>query len=193
MYMSAFSWKTIYPGCFLGIGDWRILLLICACFLRELCPSIIIPLLPCSILLLLQFLLETLPIPLEFPHMIIWGEVMGIIIIVHDMIHRGFVFQHTIVNEIKTLPSSITYFLPSSILNSLTRIRNWLGILYRSKIDFFKMAQTGKLRQVFGHQITNFGCQKFTLLLWIEKKWPLVNNVSFVLIGDRSWLSGNLY
>jgi len=60
-------WDYWGSGCLLGIGDRRILRLlhrICrlnfACVLRELCPSMMIPLLLHSILLLLEFLMGTL-------------------------------------------------------------------------------------------------------------------------------------
>ena len=65
----------LYPGCSLGIGDWRILWLLhrilqleFVCFMREVCPSIIILQLLYSLLLLLQFLMKTLPPPPKNSH-----------------------------------------------------------------------------------------------------------------------------
>ena len=67
VFFKGIKYPETKAGCSLGIGDQRILRLLhrilrlnFACFLRELCPSIIIPLLLYSILLLLEFLMETL-------------------------------------------------------------------------------------------------------------------------------------
>ena len=71
--------KYTCSGCSLGIGDRRvlrllhwILRLIFACFLQELCPSIILLLFLYCVRLLLQFLMKSLPADICFQIYIIW-------------------------------------------------------------------------------------------------------------------------